>query len=212
MQVIAMLNQKGGTGKSTLAINLASALHHQGRRVVLVDADTGATVRDWAQSRPESGVDLPPVLAADRPEMLAASVKAIAADIVIIDTPGNDKSISAKAIGIANIALIVIQPSAPDIWRASESVQQVNAKRDLGGEIHAAFVVNRVVGMAKLSKETLQGDWNEYGIPMLETSVSNSTQFAQTIANGVSIFESTYSKGKAEIQFLIEEMEKKSWL
>ncbi|MGC8703773.1 MAG: AAA family ATPase, partial [Thiomonas sp.] len=69
MKIIALLNEKGGTGKSTVATNLASALHLRGRRVVLVDADPQGTTRDWRSASPE-GIDLPPVVALDRPEML----------------------------------------------------------------------------------------------------------------------------------------------
>lgn len=56
MKVIALLNEKGGAGKSTVAINLACALHRQGRKVVLIDADPQGTARDWREASPE-GLD-----------------------------------------------------------------------------------------------------------------------------------------------------------
>lgn len=213
MVVIAMLNIKGGTGKSTLAINLGAALQRRGKDAVIVDADQEATVRDWVSARDESStVDFPSVLAADRPEMLAASIRAIKADYVIIDTPGSNELVSGKAIGVADVALIVMQPSAADIWQAAKTVTQINQKRDLGGKIEAAFVINRVSSATKLSKETLSGEWNEYGIPMLETTIGNRVQFAQTLGNGESIFESKSVEGKAEIESLVNELEKKLWL
>lgn len=211
MKVISVVNLKGGAGKSTIAVNLATALHRQGKRVVLVDADPIGALRNWREDRPEN-VDLPDVLAADRPAMLAASVRAIAADYVVIDTPANDGTLSAKAIGISDIALIVIQPSPLDILGAAGTVAQIIAKRDLGGVVEAAFLINRAVAGTKLSKEVLQGEWNEYGIPALESSVSASVDFAQSIADGVSIYETRNSKGKAEMDLLITEMEKASWL
>jgi chromosome partitioning protein len=57
LKIIALLNEKGGSGKSTLSINLASALHRRGKKVVL-DADPQGTARDWRESSPENA-DLP---------------------------------------------------------------------------------------------------------------------------------------------------------
>ena len=57
MKVVALLNEKGGSGKSTIALNLACALHRQGRRVVLIDADPQGTARDWREASP-ADVDL----------------------------------------------------------------------------------------------------------------------------------------------------------
>ena len=80
MKILALLNEKGGTGKSTLATNLATALHRAGKRVVLLDADPQGTARDWRAASPE-GADLPPVLAADRPPLLTSSLTGLNADI-----------------------------------------------------------------------------------------------------------------------------------
>jgi chromosome partitioning protein len=211
MKVISLVNLKGGVGKSTVAVNLATALQRHGKRVVLVDADPIGALRNWREDRPDN-VDLPDVLAADRPAMLAASVRALAADYVVIDTPANDSALSAKAIGISDIALIVIQPSQLDILGASGTVAQIISKRDLGGTIEAVFLVNRAIAGTKLSKEVIEGEWNEYGIPALETSISSSVDFAQSIADGVSIYQTRNTKGKAEMDLLIKELEKASWL
>lgn len=211
--IVAMLNAKGGTGKSTQAINLGTALERRNKTVVIVDADSAASSRDWASARPEGHPGrFPTVIAADRPELLAATIKAIKADYVIIDTPGSNELVSQKAIGVSHVALIVMKPSALDIWQAAITVAQINQKRDLGGEIEAAFLINCVASGTKLSKETLTGDWNSYGIPMLETVIGNRVQFAETIGNGESIFESKDAGGKAEIESLVNELEKKSWL
>ena len=213
MKVIAMLNIKGGTGKSTQAINLGTALTRRGKSVVIVDADKEASVRDWVGARAEGHAGLfPTVVAADRPELLAAAIKTFAADYVIIDTPGSNEQVSDKAIGVADVALIIMKPSALDIWQASKTVGQVNRKRDVGGKIEAAFLINCVKPGANLSKETLMGDWNEYGIPMLDTTIGDRVQFAETIGNGVSIYESRDAVAKSEIESVIAELEKKSWL
>jgi chromosome partitioning protein len=211
--IIAMLNIKGGTGKSTLAINLGTALERRNKTVVIVDADVRASSRHWALERGEGHPErFPTVITADHPELLGATIKAISADYVIIDTPGSNELVSQKAIGVSHIALIVMKPSALDVWQTAITVGQINQKRDLGGQIEATFLINCVASGTKLSKEMLTGDWNSYGIPMLETAIGNRVQFAETIGNGESIFESKDTAGKAEIESLVNELEKKSWL
>ena len=53
MKIIAIVNEKGGTGKSTISTNLATALHRRGSKVVLIDADPQGTARDWREGSPE---------------------------------------------------------------------------------------------------------------------------------------------------------------
>ncbi|ETN81740.1 hypothetical protein NECAME_17834, partial [Necator americanus] len=115
MKIISVLNEKGGTGKSTVATNLATALHRQGKRIVLLDCDPQGTARDWRDASPE-GADLPPVLGVDRPQMLASSLNGIKADLVIIDSPAKAEAMSAAIVRASHVALLVIQPSGADLW------------------------------------------------------------------------------------------------
>ena len=210
MKIIALLNEKGGTGKSTIATNLASALHLRGRRVVLVDADPQGTSRDWRSASPE-GIDLPPVVALDRPEMLQ-SLASIQADLVVIDTPAKAEKMTAAVVRIAQTALVVIKPSGADIWASAAAVKLIQQKIDVGGRIDAGFLVNRVSGVSKLSKEVLTGEWNDYGVSMLEHSIGNRVVFAQALTDGLSVYNLADAHAKQEMNQLIEELEMKSWL
>jgi chromosome partitioning protein len=210
MKIIALLNEKGGTGKSTVATNLASALHRRGRRVVLIDADPQGTTRDWRSASPD-GIDLPPVVALDRPEMLQ-SLASIQADLAIIDTPAKAEKMTAAVVRIAQTALVVIQPSGADIWASAAAVKLIQQKLAVGGKIDAGFLVNRVSSVSKLSKEVLTGDWNEYGVTILERSIGNRVAFAQALTDGLSIYDLGDAHAKQEMDQLIEELERKSWL
>ena len=207
---MALLNEKGGTGKSTISQNVAACLHRQGRRVVLIDADPQGTSRDWRSASPENA-DLPPVIALDRPEMLA-SLKNIDADVAIIDTPAKAEKMTASVIRYADAALIVIQPSGADIWASAAAVRLIQQKIDVGGKIVAAFLANRVSGSSNLSREVLAGEWNEYGIEQLKSTIGNRVAFAQALTDGLSIYETNDRTGRAEIDLLVDELEKISCL
>lgn len=211
MKVLSLLNEKGGAGKSTVAINLACALHRSGRRVVLIDADPQGTARDWREASPE-GADLPPVVILDRPELLLSSLKTIAADIVVIDTPAKAEKMSANVVRISDIAIIPVQPSAADVWASAAAVKLIQSKRDVGGTIEAAFLATRVSSTTNLSKEILKGDWNEYGIDMLDQSISNRVSYAQALSDGVSVFQTKDAQAKAEIDSILKELEAAGWL
>ena len=210
MKLIALMNEKGGSGKSTLATNLATALHRRGKKVVLVDADPQGTARDWRAASPE-GADLPPVVALDRPQMLS-SISTLAADFVVIDTPAKAEAMAAGVVRVANLALIVIQPSGADVWASAATVKLVRQKLDVGGQIDAAFLVNRTSGTTKLSKLIKDGEWNEYGIDQLEATLGNRVSFAQALTDGVSVYDLHDAAAKAEVDAVITELEAARWL
>lgn len=212
MKIIACLNEKGGTGKSTLATNIATALHRAGKKVVLLDADPQGTARDWRAASPE-GANLPPVLAADRPPLLTSSLAGLNADYAVIDSPAKAESMSAAIVKVAHVALLVIQPSGADVWASGAAVKLIASKRDLGGVIDAAFLVNRASGVTKLSKLIREGEWNQYeGIEQLESTVGNRAVFATAMTDGLSVFDMNDAKAKAEVTAIIDELEAAKWL
>lgn len=210
MKIIAFLNEKGGTGKTTVSINLAVALHRQGKNVMLVDADPQGTARDWRAASPE-GADLPPVVALDRAQLLS-SIDSFNADVVLIDTPGKADAISAMALRKATTALIVIQPSPADIWASAATVAMVNTRLNLGVALNAAFLANSVDRRSKLTKELIAGEWNEYSIPMLESTVADRAVYVQSMADGLSVYDFANAAAKSDMDELIKELEKLGWL
>lgn len=212
MKIISVLNEKGGTGKSTVATNLATALHRHGNNVVLLDCDPQGTARDWRDASPE-GADLPPVLGVDRPQMLASSLHGIKADLVIIDSPAKAEAMSAAIVRASHVALLVIQPSGADLWASGAAVKLIQAKRDIGGAIDAAFLVNRTSGATKLTKLVKSGEWNTYdGIEKLESTLGNRAVFATAMTDGLSVLEFGDTKAKKEIQSIIQELKDAKWL
>lgn len=210
MKIIAVLNEKGGSGKTTLAINLATALHRRGQRVVLVDADPQGSARDWRAASPENA-DLPPVVALDRPQLLS-SISTLAADVVVIDTPAKAEAMTAGVVRVAHVALVVIQPSGVDIWASAAAVKLIQQKIDVGGQIDAAFVLNRVSAVSKLSKEVVGGAWNAYGLDQMIATVGNRVAFAQSVTDGLSVYDLADNVAKSEIDALIKELGDAKWL
>src|SRR5579863_6210452 len=120
--IIAVVNQKGGAGKTTIALNLAAALAAEGKRVLLVDADPQQTAQDWAAVRssppPFQVVGLAkPVLHRDLPQMAADY------DHVVIDGAPRNYEVARSAIAAADVVLIPVQPSGADFWADRKSTR-----------------------------------------------------------------------------------------
>ncbi len=210
-RIICVTNEKGGSGKSNTCINLSVALQRAGKSVVLVDTDPQATLRDWREQTPD-GVDLPPVIGMDRPESLAAGLKSIKADIVIIDTPAKAEKMAARVIGVAHVAIIPVQTSSSDIWASSATVKLINAKREMGGQIEAAFLINRAKTGTKITKDMKEGQWNEYGIPALETIIGDRTVYQDIVGDGVTVFEKRHAEAMNDFETLVQELGSKQWV
>lgn len=211
MKVIAVLNEKGGTGKSTIAANLATLLHRQGRSVVLVDADPQGTARDWRAASPQE-TDLPPVIAIDRAATLGQSLRSLSADLAVIDSPAKAGDMAAAIVSASDLALLVIQPSGADVWASAATVRLIRTKRGMGGAIDAAFLVNRAMTGTKLSKLIRSGDWNEYGLDQMDATVGNRVAFAQAMTDGISVFDLPDISARLEIEAVVTELEKAQWL
>ena len=118
-KLIAVGNLKGGTGKSTIAVNLACALHDAERTVALVDADPQETVTDW-----QSGGGLPvlietlPLGSQREAQRWVARVLALkaAVDYVVVDLPPQVGSGIASALLLADLLLVPVSPSGADFW------------------------------------------------------------------------------------------------
>ena len=140
MKTIAILNQKGGSGKTTISINMTEALRRQGKNVVLVDSDPQGSARDWAAAAEECPF---PVVGIDRPT-IDRDIKAITdRDFIIIDGAPQIANLAASAIKAADIVLIPVQPSGLDVWATADMVDIIKQRIEITeGNLKAAFVIN----------------------------------------------------------------------
>jgi len=114
MPTIAIISQKGGAGKTTLAIHLAAAAEDAGHTALVIDLDPQATASQWAAWRK----DAPPVVIDSAPPRLAAKIGQATgqgANFIVIDTPPHADSAASAAVEAADLVLIPCRPSAFDL-------------------------------------------------------------------------------------------------
>lgn len=128
MATVAIISQKGGAGKTTLALHLAAAAQDAGRVSLIVDTDPQATASQWASWRE----DEPPEVIDSPPPRLAAKIEQAreqGAQFIVIDTPPHADSAARAAVETANLVLIPCRPSAFDLAAIQTTVKLVQLLR-----------------------------------------------------------------------------------
>lgn len=202
--VIAILNQKGGSGKTTIATNLAHALKRDSYTVLLVDSDPQGSARDWNEA---SGGNIIPVVGLDR-ETLAKDLQAISQgyDWIVIDGAPQIAKLSAAAVKAADLVLIPVQPSPYDIWACADLVDIIAARREVtNGKPQAAFVISRAIKNTKLSGE-ISSALKDYGLPVLKAGTTQRVVYPTTAAEGLTVFSDPGSDAAKEINTLKKEV------
>ncbi len=204
MLVISVLNQKGGSGKTTIATHLTRAFQLAGRDVLLIDSDPQGSARDWSAVRDEQPV---PVVGIDRPT-IERDIKAVShKDLIVIDGAPQAADLAISAIKASNLVLIPVQPSPYDIWAASDLVDLVKQRIEMtDGGLRAAFVVSRAIKNTKIGaeiREALEG----YGLPVLTARVTQSVAYPSTAAAGTTVLDvEPNSNAAQEIRGLADEV------
>jgi chromosome partitioning protein len=204
MTIIAVLNPKGGSGKTTLSTNLARAIHERGFSVLVVDSDPQGSARDWHASTDNNPI---PLISLDRPNNIKTlSSVAKGYDYVVIDGAAKLEDMIAATIKCSDFILIPVQPSPYDLWAASDLVEFIKARQEVtNGKPLSSFVISRSIQGTKLGNEICKA-LEEYNLGLLETQITQRQVYPQTASEGLSVFDGTNVEAIAEIKKLTTEI------
>lgn len=203
--IVSFLNQKGGVGKTTLAVHVADALARRDRRVMLVDADPQGSALDWAASR--KSAPLFPVAGMPKASIhkeLPALSKGY--EIILIDGPPRVYDVARSAIMASDLILIPVQPSPYDVWAAKEIVDLLREASIFKPGLKSAFVINRKIVNTALGRDVADA-LADYPIPVLKSAICQRVAFAESAAQGQTVYESApeHAAGR-ELSALVDEI------
>jgi chromosome partitioning protein len=204
-KIIAVVNQKGGTGKTTVSMNLAGALARRGRRVCVIDADPQGTATRWAASAPDADPFPASVLGLSAAGgKVHREVRKIVGDydFVLIDCPpAADSPVPQSALLVADLCLIPVIPSPPDLWATIGIRTVVENASDINEALKARLLVNQLqsnVGIARDAMEILP----EFGIEVCKARLHHRAAYKQAALDGQSVH-----KGGSRAKLAVEEVE-----
>jgi chromosome partitioning protein len=203
--VITIAQQKGGAGKTTLAVHLAVAWAGQQRRVALIDIDPQRSLGAWHAVREEalgdgkSGLDFTAITG----WRTAAEVERRTRnhDIVVIDSPPHAETESRLAVRAATLLLVPVQPSPMDVWATRPTLDLAKQEK-----VPVLLVLNRVPPRANLT-ETMAAKLASLGAGVAESRIGNRVALATAMAEGRGITETDpSSRAGGEITALAAEI------
>ncbi len=179
MKTIALIAQKGGTGKTTLALSLAVSAIQSGLTVVVIDLDAQASACKWSDRRQN---DTPLVIDAQPARLSTALQKAEqgGADLVIIDTAARAEQSALAAAKLADLVIIPCRPQALDL----ETIPSTMELLALAGKTPCMVVLNSVPHSGK-RQEQARKTINQIGVAVCPQTIGNRAPFGDAAALGL---------------------------
>lgn len=174
---------KGGVGKSTLTVNVATVLHRAGHKTLVVDLDPQGTAKTWAAVGAENGYDGPAVVSLDGRTLRRDLAKVASAfDVVLIDTPPRAGTEARAAMLVADLVVLPAAPGGPDAWALYATLEVLEEARGMRPELRAVVVLNRAdrTGLTKTAALAL----GELSVPLLDVNVGQRVALGEATLAG----------------------------
>ena len=205
MAVISVAQQKGGAGKTTLAVQLGVAWLASGKRVALLDVDPQASLSTWFDLRRRRLGDAAGGLVAQSLSgwRLGSELRRVrdGFDHILVDTPPHAEIDLKTAIREADLALLPCQPTALDVWATEATLAYARSQGT-----PALLVLNRVPARGRAAA-MIRAEVEAAGWPLAATSLGNRQAFAASIGEGRGVAETApASPAGHEIAALAQEV------
>lgn len=187
--VISLTSPKGGAGKTTAALVLATTLARAGMRVAAIDGDPNRPLLTWAEGNAKAGVRV--VGASEATIAEAIDRERAGADFIIVDTEGTASLGTVRAIAASNLVLVPMAPSPLDAAQAARTVALIRAHVLSSGRIVPFRVVltRTPIGVPTKIEQMILEELDEADVPVLREPLHSRSALVAMFAYRCTLFE-----------------------
>jgi chromosome partitioning protein len=202
--IISLVNQKGGVGKTTIAINLAAGLARKNHSVLLIDADPQANAVQWHAVENNQAFDI--IELPDYINKAAVHLLADHHDCLIIDAPPGQSETTRDILEISDLTIIPVSPSSLDIWSCNGTLDMVGEGRRYNPELAASLLITKKISGTRLARD-IRDALAGFDVPVMSAELSQRVAYIEAMKHGVSVTQyAPGSKAAKEIEELCDEL------
>ena len=202
--IVSVVNQKGGVGKTTLAVNLAHCRSLMNERVLVADIDPQGSILQWQSITDSSPFDVVHLTGKITRKRLLAQHSGY--DLVVIDTPPALGRETSTVLGCSDLAVVPIGPSPLDIWSSRETVGLIEKVQRQGHLLDARVVIYRKIIRTRIGGEAREA-LEAYNIPVCGAEISQRIAYVESMLAGMTVLAyAPRSPAAEEIRALCKEL------
>ncbi len=202
--IVSFVNQKGGVGKTTSAINFAASLKRKNYKLLFIDADPQGSAAQWHAVENNTAFEV-----LHHPEPITKSeIEALTQeyDYLVIDAPPAIGDITKSILAIAELSIIPLSPSSLDIWSCKGTLEMIDSAREENPDLDVKLLINRKIPGTRVGREARQS-LGIFNLDILDTELCQRVAYIDAMTSGVSVMQyAPGSKAAGEIENLCDEV------
>lgn len=202
--IISLVNQKGGVGKTTAAINLAASLKRKNHSLVFIDADPQGSAIQWHAVEDNKAFEIkhhPGTIYQHEIKELAQKY-----DYVVIDAPPALGDTTRSILAVTDLAVIPLSPSPLDVWSCWKTLELIKEVQQQNTKLKSKLLISRKIPGTRLAREAREA-MGVFNTDLFDAELCQRVAYIESMTHGVSVMQyAPDSKAANEIETLSEEL------
>ena len=202
--IISFVNQKGGVGKTTTAINLAASLKRRNNNLLFIDTDPQGSAMHWHAVESNNAFEImhhPDPINKEDIEALSQNY-----DYVVIDAPPAIGDITKSILAVTELSIIPLSPSSLDIWSCKGTLEMIQESQPENPDMNVKLLINRKIPGTRVGREA-RASLDIFDMDVLDSELCQRVAYIDAMTSGVSVMQyAPGSKAADEIEQLCDEI------